>query len=386
MSRRAANGESSIHQSGDGRWHGYVSMGLKRDGERDRRHVSGQRRAEVARKVRALEDTRDAGVVLTSGRPPTVATWLTHWHENIAVRRLRPKTFEGYGQHLRNHLVPLLGHHRLDRLQPEHVEAAWRALEGEGLSPATVLLNHRILSRALKVAMQRGQVSRNVATLVDPPSVPRSEVVPLTAAEVRLLLATAADADNGARWSVALALGLRQGEALGLLWQDVDLEAGTLAVRRAMQRVTGKGLQLVEPKSLAGRRTLVLPEPLRNALRRHRTWQHEQQASAANCWVAGPGFVFAQANGMPIGARSDWAAWKRLLAQAGVRDARLHDARHTAATLLLLLLQQGVAPRVAMQLLGHSQISMTMHYTHVVPELAAEAAHRMGQALWGEQS
>lgn len=122
----------------------------------------------------------------------------------------------------------MAGHHRLDRLQPEHVEAAWRALEDEGLSPATALLNHRILSRALKVAMQRGQVSRNVATLVDPPTVPRSEVVPLTAAEVRRLLATAADADNGARWSFALALGLRQGEALGLLWQDVYLEAGTL--------------------------------------------------------------------------------------------------------------------------------------------------------------
>jgi integrase len=381
MSKRAASGESSIHQGTDGRWHGYVSMGLKRDGERDRRHVSGKRRADVVRKVRALEEVRDAGVVLASGRAPTVASWLLHWHENIAVRRLRPKTFEGYGQHIRNHLVPHLGHHRLDRLQPEHVEAAWRELEAEGLSPATVLMNHRILSRALKVAMQRGQVSRNVVTLVDPPSVSRPEVVPLTAEEVRALLAAAADADNGARWSVALALGLRQGEALGLLWEDVDLEAGTLTVRRALQRVKSQGLLLVEPKSFAGRRTLVLPDPLREALRRHQAWQREQRAAAANVWVDGPAFVFARPNGRPIGARSDWEAWKRLLQQAGVRDARLHDARHTAATLLL---QQGVAPRVAMQLLGHSQISMTMHYTHVVPELAQDAASRMAQALWGE--
>ncbi len=97
MSKRAASGESSIHQGTDGRWHGYVSMGLKRDGERDRRHVSGQRRADVVRKVRALEASRDAGVVQAGGRAPTVGSWLTHWHENIAVRRLRPKTFEGYG-------------------------------------------------------------------------------------------------------------------------------------------------------------------------------------------------------------------------------------------------------------------------------------------------
>lgn len=116
------------------------------------------------------------------------------------------------------------------------------------------------------------------------------------------------------------------------------------------------------------------------ALRRHRAWQLQQPLAAAEVWQDG-GYVFAQADGKPIGARTDWEAWQRLLRAAGVRDARLHDGRHTAATLLL---QQGVAPRVAMQLLGHSQIAMTMHYTHVVPELARDAADRMGQALWGE--
>ncbi len=91
--------------------------------------------------------------------------------------------------------------------------------------------------------------------------------------------------------------------------------------------------------------------------------------------------MFCQANGRPFGARQDWEAWKRLLTVAGVRDARLHDARHTAATLLL---QQGVPARVAMQVLGHSQISLTLGtYSHVVPELAREAADRMGEALWG---
>ncbi len=381
MSQRAAAGESSIYKDADGVWHGYVSMGLKRDGRRDRRHFEGKRRADVVRKVRALEETRDAGVVLANGRAPTVGAWLTHWHETIAVTRLRPKTYENYGSNIRNHLIPHLGHHRLDRLQPEHVEAAWRALVDEGLSPATVLVNHRILSRALKVAMQRGRVARNVVSLVDAPTVVRSEVVPLSTEDVRALLAAAAEAPNGARWSVALALGLRQGEALGLLWKDVDLDAGTLTVRRALQRVKGKGLVLVEPKSFAGRRTLALPPPLVEGLRRHRAWQLQQRMAAANVWQDGD-YVFAQADGKPIGARTDWEAWKRLLRAAGVRDARLHDARHTAATLLL---QQGVAPRVAMQLLGHSQIAMTMHYTHVVPELARDAADRMGQALWGAQ-
>jgi integrase len=379
MSDKGAAGESTIYKDAAGRWHGYVSMGVKENGVRDRRHVSGTKRADVAAKVRKLEGKRDEGLVLASGRSITTGAWLTFWLENIAVNRLRPKTLESYTSHVRNHLKPHLGHHRIDRLQPEHLERCYRALEAEGLSAATVLLNHRILSRALKVAMQRGRVGRNVATLVDPPKVVRTEVVPLTAAEARRVLTAAASVPNAARWSVALALGLRQGEALGLLWDAIDLDAGTLTVRRALQRQKGKGLVLVEPKSTAGRRTVALPGPLRDALRVHRAWQLQQRMAAGTLWED-RGFVFAQPNGLPIGARSDWEAWKRLLKAANVRDARLHDARHTAATLLLA---QGVDARVAMQLLGHSQLAMTMHYTHGVPALAQDAADRMGEALWG---
>jgi integrase len=236
-----------------------------------------------------------------------------------------------------------------------------------------------VISRALKVAMQRGRVARNVATLVDAPTARRDEVQPLTAADARKILDLAKDLPNGTRWSVALALGLRQGEALGLLWDAVDLDAGTLTVRRALQRQAGKGLVLVEPKSRAGRRTIKLPDALRDALRTHRARQAEQRLAAANTWED-RGFVFCQPNGRPIDARRDWLDWKAVLKAAGIRDARLHDARHTAATLLL---QQGVPARVVMEILGHSQISLTLGtYSHVVPELAHEAAERMGDALW----
>lgn len=378
MTGRAAWGESSIHQDAHGRWHGYVSMGTGSGGIRDRRHVSGVRRSDVVRKVRALEESRDAGIIPAIGKSQTLAEWLDHWLSTIAVRRLKPRTLDSYASQIRNHLIPQLGHHRLDRLQPEHLELAYGALEAEGLSAATVLLNHRILSRALKIAVQRGRIGRNVAQLVDPPTVVRPEIVPLTAAEARAVLEQARDLPNGARWTVALALGLRQGEALGLQWADVDLETGVLTVRRALQRQKGKGLVLVEPKSAAGRRRLVLPGPLRAALLVHREAQEQARRDAAEYWQE-HGFVFCQPDGHPLGAPADWAAWKALLRAAGVRDARLHDARHTAATLLL---QQGVAPRVVMELLGHSQISMTMHYTHVVEELAVEAARSMTRALW----
>ena len=375
---RTSNGESSIYQAADSWWHGYVSMGAKRNGQRDRRHVTGTRRCDVARKVRALEDVRDAGVVLAGGKAPSAAQWLMHWLETIALSRLRPRTLEGYRSNIELHLLPHLGHHPLDRLQPEHPEACYRDLLAQGLPPTTVLVNHRIISRVLKVAMQRGRVACNVAALVDPPRVIKPELTPLTAGEARSVLAAAAGVANSARWSVALALGLRQGEALGLLWRDVDLNQGTLTVRRALQRQKGKGLVLVEPKSRAGVRTVALPGALRDALREQRARQAEQREIAGDVYEDG-GFVFAQPTGRPFGARQDWEAWKRLLSRAGVRDVRLHDARHTAATLLLA---QGVDVRIVMQLLGHSQISMTMHYTHAVPELAREAAARMNVALW----
>jgi integrase len=124
---------------------------------------------------------------------------------------------------------------------------------------------------------------------------------------------------------------------------------------------------------------ITLPEPLRDALHAHRDRQAEQRMAAANVWE-GHGFVFCQRNGHPIDPRRDWLDWKALLKAANVRDTRVHDARHTAATLLL---QQGVPARVGMEVLGHSQISLTLGtYSHVVPEVAEEAAKRMGDALW----
>jgi hypothetical protein len=116
MTARAAAGESTIYQDAAGRWHGYVSMGLKQGGKRDRRHVSAVRRADVVTKVRDLERKRDAGTAATAGKPQTVGIWLTHWCATIAAGRVRPRTLESYQSIIDRHLKPGLGHHRIDRL------------------------------------------------------------------------------------------------------------------------------------------------------------------------------------------------------------------------------------------------------------------------------
>ena len=335
-------------------------MGKKENGRRDRRHVSGAKRADVVAKVRAIEAKRDAGIVDAAGRAPTVGEWLDHWLDNIAARKVRARTLESYRSTVRLHLAPGMGHHRLDRLQPEHLERLYAALAAKGLSPASVLRAHRVLSRALRVASQRGKVARNVATLVDPPAVKRPETaLPLNAQLARQVMATAHRHRIAARWTVALAVGLRQSEALALRWADVDLDNGTLSVRRGLHRVSEQGLIYEEPKAERSRRTVALPAPLVDALRLHRATRLEERIAAGSSWEDHD-LVFARANGRPIERKSDWQAWKVLLHEAGVRNVRLHDGRHTAATLLL---SEGVHPRVVMEVLGHAQMRTTTDTT-----------------------
>src|SRR5215469_4156364 len=238
MPDRKPNRRSSIYLGQDGWWHGWVTVGIKDDGSPDRKHRMGKTEAEVTRKVRDLERSRDTGQLVSTARGLSVEQWMETWLTTIAPRRIRQSTLEStYAPKVRNRIIPGLGKHRLDRLTPEHVERFYTRLEAEGLAPATVLQIHRILSRALKVAMQRGNVGRNVATLVDAPSVNQGEIEPLTLNEAQRIIELAAGLRNGTRWSVALALGLRQGEALGLRWRYVDLDAGLITVRWQLQRL-----------------------------------------------------------------------------------------------------------------------------------------------------
>ena len=381
MGSKGSPGEASIFRAKDGRWHGWITVGVRTNGKPDRRHRTAKTRNEVVRKIRELEVRRETGTI-TAVNSDTVEAWFRHWLTNIAARRVRPRTLESYESMIRMHITPYLGGQRLDRLQPEHLEELYNALIEKGLSPTSVLRVHRIISRALKVAMQRQRIHRNVATLVDPPAQRRSEVATaLTLEEATAVLHEARGLRDEARWTVALALGLRQSEALALQWKDIDLLNGTLAVRRTLHRVNGKGLVYEPPKTPRSLRTLALPIPLVRALHEHKARQTGERMLAADEWHD-EDLVFAQPNGRPIDKKADYDAWRNLLKSAGVRHVRLHDGRHTAATLLL---SEGVHPRVVMELLGHSQMRTTMDiYSHVMPALAREAADRMGAVLLGD--
>ncbi|MFJ8097025.1 tyrosine-type recombinase/integrase [Streptomyces griseofuscus] len=395
---RQPNGRSSIYRGKDGKWHGRVTVGVCDDGTPDRRHVERKTRAEVTDAVRELEKQRDAKTVRKPGRPWTVKAWLTHWIENIAPLTANDNTMVGYGVAVRKHLIPGLGAHRLDRLKPEHIEVFYAKMQANGSKPATAHQVHRTFRTALNEAVRRGHLGKNPVQLAKAPKVREREVEPYTVAEVQRLLKAASERRNSARWAVALALGLRQGEVLGLKWDDIDLDHGFLIVRRSRHRPQyahgcaepcGRKAgycperrrtnpETADTKSRAGRRAVGLPAQLVDLLKAHREAQAAERAAAGASWVDG-GWVFPDERGCVASHRTDWSEWKELLKRANLRDGRLHDARHTAATVLLIL---GVPERAVMGLMGWSTTAMAARYQHMVDAVRTDIAKQVDGLIW----
>lgn len=395
---RQPNGRSSIYLGKDGKWHGRVTVGIRDDGKPDRRHVERKTRAEVTEAVRELERQRDAKTVRKPGKPWTVKTWLTHWIENIAPLGVNENTMVGYGAAVRKHLIPGLGAHRLDRLKPEHIETFYAAMQAKGSKPATAHQAHRTFRTALNEAVRRGHLGQNPVRLAKAPRVREEEVEPYSVEEVRRLLRAADKRRNSARWAVALSLGLRQGEALGLKWTDVDLDGGVLMVRRSRRRpqyahgcgdTCGRKAgycpqrrrtnpETADTKSRAGRRAVGLPPQLVDLLRTHKKRQDAERAAAGDKWTD-EGWLFATETGRGTSPRTDYDDWKELLADAKVRDGRLHDARHTAATVLLIL---GVSERAVMGLMGWSSTAMAARYQHMVDTVRTNIARQVDGLIW----
>ncbi|MET7612232.1 site-specific integrase [Streptomyces seoulensis] len=396
---RQPNGRSSIYFGKDGKWHGRVTVGVRDDGTPDRRHVERKTRTEVAEAVRELEQQRDARTVRKPGKAWTVKAWLTHWIENVAPLAVNDNTMVGYGVAVRKHLIPGLGAHRLDRLGPEHIEVFYAKMQANGSKPATAHQVHRTFRAALNEAVRRGHLGKNPVLLAKAPKTGDHEVEPYTVREVQRLLKAADQHRNSARWAVALALGLRQGEVLGLQWVDVDLDGGFLIVRRSRHRPQyahgctepcGRKAagycpqrrrtnpELTVTKSRAGRRAVGLPEQLVDLLRAHLTAQEAEREAAGKRWEEN-GLVFPDEHGRSPSHRRDWAEWKGLLAEAKVRDGRLHDARHTAATVLLIL---GVPERAVMGLMGWSTTAMAARYQHMVDAVRTDVAKQVDGLIW----
>ena len=376
MAKRG-HGEGSIYCRKDGRWTAEISL----EGGKSK-FLYGKTRREVQEKLKTALYEQQQGMLVT-GPQQKVGPFLTHWLEDVHKQSIRPRTYERYEEIVRLHLVPGIGHHQLQKLSPQHLQSFYKKKLEEGLSNTTVGCFHSVLHKALETAVRWNFIVRSPCDLVSPPRRKHFEIQPLSMQQIHQLLTAARGHRMEALFILALATGMRRGELLALKWQDLDLEKGIMQVRRILTRIPsklpGKGFEEAEPKTDRGRRSIVLPSFTMEALKQHRLRQREAKLKVGSAWQDHD-YVFCTSIGTHLNPTRDILdVLKSFLEKAGLPDIRFHDLRHSSATMLLGM---KVHPKIVQEILGHSQISITMDiYSHVLPTMQEEAMRKIDEAL-----
>lgn len=372
MAKRNANGMGTVTLRKDGRWQAAVYV-PQPDGTEKRKFVYGKTRQQVEDARRKLVDKARAGIP-TPTRSPRLSEWLPLWLEEVIKPQRKKTTYSKYAMHIRLYLVPMLGTKRLESLSVSDVRKFLNAHTQQNTA-ATAKESHKVLRSALSAACREELISRNVAMLVDSPRVESAVHDPWTIDETLAFLKVARGDSTYAAVLLAIALGLRRGEIVGLKWSQVDFGSRTIRLGRQLQRRDGV---LYEDETKGRKRSMPLPLVCVIALRWQRLRWLSMREKAGAGWVAND-WVFATRTGRPVEGRNLHRSFVNLARRAGVRSVRLHDARHGFATLLA---DSGVEPRLLMELLGHSQIAVTMNvYTHVVEKSKREAIKTVDRLL-----
>ena len=373
MARRKHD-EGSVFQRKEGR---YVAQVRLENGKKKQRYFKTAKEANTA--LRKMLHEKEQGT-LPTGPQQLLKTYLDQWLEQVHKPTIRIGSFNAYRIMLDKHIIPALGHIPLQRLSPQHVQGFYASKLSEGLSLRRVRGLHSVLHSALDNAVKWNLVGRNVCDLVSPPVPKRHEIQPLTPEQAQHLLEAAREHKLETLLTLALATGMRRGELLGLRWQDIDFEAGCLHVRRSVGRIGKFGLIESEPKTQRSRRKIMLPAFVVAALKHHQQQQRAMRQEASSEWQD-KDIVFCGKNGKYFDLTSLDYHFKRLLKSAGLPNIRFHDLRHSAATILLSM---GVHPKVVQELLGHSNISMTLDiYSHVLPSIHQEAMSKLDDLFGG---
>jgi integrase len=369
--KRRGWSEGSIYQRADGRWVGSVSLGYDGQGKRKRRVVYGETKNDVAKELRKLQTSADAGAVAESGRL-TLGEFVNHWLENTARPKVRPATFHRYEQIARLHVVAQLGGVQLGKLRAAHVEGFYAAMQKSGASGRTRQSCGQLLSAALKHAVRVKLIPFSPAEAVPKAQPEHRELVTLTEQQTGQLLAEAKEHRLHALFAVAIGTGMRLGELLALQWADIDLEGGEITVRRSLNEIGGR-FSVGEPKSAASKRTISLPAFALAALKGHRV------AMLAEGNIGGPVFCTRTANYISKPSLTK-QVYQPMLKRAGLPLFRFHDLRHAHASHLL---SQGHSLKAVSQRLGHARVELTLRvYAHAMPSDDAKLAEGLNR-LYG---
>jgi integrase len=316
----------------------------------------------------------DTGAFVNPGRT-TLAEYLQRWLQEYAKPNLSPRGFERYESLARVHLIPRLGNIPLVQLTSEQLQKHYTLKASEGLSPRSIRYHHVVLHKALETAVKWGLLARNVSDGVDVPHARQTEMRTWDEYEVTRFLEAARDTRYYALFHTALFTGMRRSELLALQWRDIDLHQ--ISVNRSLHQLRDGSYVFTQPKSVKSRRTIALSPSSVLTLSEHK----EEQAgirAMLGLPMRDDDLVFATHDGKPLRPNTVSRAWRALAAHAGLKVIRLHDARHTHASLML---KQGVHPKIVQERLGHSSIQVTLDtYSHVAPglqEAAAESFDRL---------
>jgi integrase len=326
--------------------------------------------------MRDVLAARDKGQVIPT-RTQTLGQFLHWWLEDDKRRSVRSSTFDSYERKIRIHINPELGRVRLEKLTTQRIQSFLNMKLQSGLAPAMVRSLRVVLVSALTKAHELDLIPKNVAAFSAAPHLPKARVDPLDVGETRRFLEAVRSERLEALFVLAATVGLRRGELLGLSWANVDLDKKQLQVRQALQRVEGS-LQLVATKSGHGR-NVSLPSLAIEALKRHRRLQLEERFAAGERWSNEWDLVFTGKMGNPLEATRPNRIMTRVLREAGLRHRKFHALRHTTGTRMMEL---GVNPKIVAEMLGHSDVTVTLNlYSHVSPTMQDDAAARMDAVL-----
>ena len=367
----------SIRKRGDS-WELTVELPSSRPGKRERKFITVKgTKAEAERRLREIGLLVDRGLPIDTGRT-TFATFLEQWLRDYVVPNDRPRTVERYESDIRLHIGPALGHIQVKKLTVQQVQAFEAKLIKAGKSRNSVRHIHAVLRKSLKHALQWGFVSQNVTDHVQSPKPGHYEAQQLDPKRIWKILELARSTPYHTAFCFLAFSGCRRGEALGLRWDDLDLENRTASIVRSLQRLKGQGLVLQPPKSAKSRRAISIDEMTVDMLRQHRGQQLLYMVELGDLYEDS-GFVFPGPTGRALDPSVLTRNFERLAKAADATGARLHDLRHAHATLLL---QEGTHPKVVQERLGHESSAFTLdRYSHVMPALQDKAAADFASAM-----
>jgi integrase len=378
MAKRRGNGEGTIYQRAqDGRWYGVITIKDGTGAGVHRKYLSAKTRAEVVRKLKAIQRQIDDGLSAPDGSV-TVGQLFNRWYEDVLSHQVSPNTLSNYKSVADHHILPSLGKQRIANLTTNEVDRLLSMKMKGPLSVSSVQRIRSVLAQALDQAMRWGWVNRNVATLARAPRSERKEGRSLTIEQARQLLESLHGHRHEALYALMLSTGLRRGEALGLKWTDLDCEKGLLRVRRQLKREGGV-LVLTDTKTSRSRRTINLPMEMIQYLVAHRERQDANRRAAGGVWRE-TNLIFTSDIGTPFEPRNLYREFKQVFSDAGLGDWHPHELRHSAASLMLA---NGVKLQVVSEVLGHASIRMTSDvYGHILDPDRQAAAEVMNSTLW----